>query len=166
MRVKEWEDGALVLDGDLDAGIDEAFQSGRYVEAFALLHGLIDWLMASLYQLEIVFSGKATSQDAWRLIEGKQYGYLDSAKFLRESRILTDAEYDRLLKFNGIRNKIVHRLIRRHFQTRREPRTRITKKEADDGFEEGKELVALLRKKSEKYARIALGHPQVHDLSS
>ena len=38
MKVKEWVDGALVLEGDILDGAEEAFRDARYVEAFALLH--------------------------------------------------------------------------------------------------------------------------------
>jgi arginine decarboxylase-like protein len=52
MKVKEWVDGALVLEGDILDGAEEAFRDARYVEAFALLHAYIDWWMTDLIQLD------------------------------------------------------------------------------------------------------------------
>ncbi len=42
MKVKELN-GVLVLDGDVLIGGEEAFTDTRYIEAFTLLHALIDW---------------------------------------------------------------------------------------------------------------------------
>ena len=148
MKVKEWLNGALILDGDIDKGIDEAFVEERYVEAFALLHGQIDWLMTSLYQLQIVMREHSTSENAWDLIENKKYSYIGTMSYLHNNGIINDDECHRLRDFNAVRNKIIHRLIRRSHQTRKDPRTKVTRQEAIDGFKEGKALASLLRQRS------------------
>ena len=50
MRVKENDDGTLVLDGKILEGAREAYQEDRIVEAFTLLHAFIEWEMLNLYE--------------------------------------------------------------------------------------------------------------------
>jgi hypothetical protein len=57
MRSKKSVDGYLVLDGDVVEGAEEAFRETRYVEAFALLHALIDWWMIDLIQMSKTSKG-------------------------------------------------------------------------------------------------------------
>ena len=48
------ENGALILKGDILDGSNQAFLDGRYVEAFDLLQGLIDWRLLNIFLLGIV----------------------------------------------------------------------------------------------------------------
>lgn len=51
MKVKQWVDGNLILDGDLLQGAEEAFQESRYIEAFSILQASIDAFMIFIYQM-------------------------------------------------------------------------------------------------------------------
>lgn len=148
VKVKEFADGALVLDGDIEKGAEEAFAEERYVEAYALLHGLIDWWMTDLYQFHVVTRQHPTLENAWDIIENKKWSFMDTLSYLSQNGIISDEERRRLMEFNFIRNKIVHRIIRRHYQTRADPKTKVTRQEAIDGFREGMALVSLLRERT------------------
>jgi hypothetical protein len=140
MKVKEWVDGGLVLDGDILEGAEEAFKETRYVEAFALLHAYIDWWMTDLIQL----SGSIRdSSKTYALLFECEYRFRSSAKILLTKRIVDGKEYGRLLKFNELRDKIIHRLVIYSYQ--HHARNKVTGNEIVERFEEGKALALLLR---------------------
>ncbi len=155
MRVKEWADGGLILDGGLEEGVKEAYESGRLVEAFALLHGWIDWLMGAVYQLYIDRK-EGGREDLGRLIEDNP-SWRESLERLSSNNIMNTEELNRLKEFNNVRNRVIHRLVARGYQTRRE---KITKEEAERGFNEGLRLVELLKAKTEEYAPFRHPSPQ------
>jgi hypothetical protein len=150
MRVKKWVDGYLVLEGDAVKGAEEAFKERRYVEAFALLHGIIDWWMIDLIQM------KETSKGIERGPEGLQrlneiyytypYRFKESMKYLRDNGIITQQEYERLREFNELRDLVIHRLVMYSYQPN--PRNRIDEATVTKGFKEGRELADLLMSKT------------------
>jgi len=144
--VKKWEDGGLILDGNIDKGIDEAFNDGRYVEAFQLLHARIDLFMIHNYQNYRISKGTATPEEMQEMLDSHRYSFVGSMNFLRDVGIITSEDLKRLNSFNSLRNKIVHRLIVHSYQPR--PRNKVTEAEAKEGFKNGKELAALLRSKT------------------
>jgi hypothetical protein len=146
MRVKEWVDGGLVLDGDIGKGIDEAFSDGRYVEAFALLHSEVDWLLANLHQQSSSVKSPRGILVLQNLIDEHKYRFMDTLELLLKSEVVSREEYRRLRDFNEIRNRIIHRMIVHGYQPRR--RNRVTRAEAERGFQEGKSLFALLEGKT------------------
>lgn len=146
MKVKEWADGGLVLDGDIEKGIDESFSDGRYVEAFALLHSYIDWLLADLHQLSSSMKNPRGILVLQKLIDEHKYRYIDTLELLLKSGVVNDEEYKRLADFNEIRNRIIHRVIIHGYQPRL--RNKVTRFEAEQGFREGKALYVLLQGKT------------------
>jgi hypothetical protein len=148
MKVKEWVDGGLILDGDVMEGADEAFRDGRYIEAFALLHCLIDWWMADLYQLYRITKGLGDI-DWLNMVEKHEYRFKSTLKFLSGSGVISRQEHKRLYDFNELRNRVVHRLIVHSYQPGL--RNKVTRAEAIHGFEEGKALVTLLRERTGHY---------------
>jgi hypothetical protein len=156
LKVEAWVDGGLILVGDLNEGIEEAYQQRRYVEAFTLLHGYIDFLMIDLYELHLALGGAASGDDLENAID-ENPTWRTSVNRLRKLKIIDDVECGRLDGFNLLRNRIVHRLIIRSFQSSR--KERITQAEADQGFLEGTELVRLLAKKTGKFVPTAWGKP-------
>jgi hypothetical protein len=145
MRVKQSVDGCLVLEGDLDEATDEAFIEGRLVEAFALLQGYVDWLVADLYRLYRAI-GLGENIRELESMRRENLSWEESLNRLIENKIITKEEFDRLRKFNESRNKIVQTLILASaHQTRKE---RVTREEAFEGFLNAKEMIFLLKGRS------------------
>jgi hypothetical protein len=143
MKVKEWVDGALVLEGDILDGAEEAFRDARYVEAFALLHAYIDWWMTDLIQLD---GCVRDSSKTYELLFEHEYRFKRSAKTLLKKTIIDNTLYERLLEFNKLRDKIIHRLVMYSYQPH--VKNKVTRDEVIDGFEKGKALAHLLRGKT------------------
>lgn len=140
------------MDGNITEGIKEAFDAERYVEAFTLLHGQIDWSMVATLQLEVVFNGRLTGSEVARYIDEEQFSYLKSVELLLGLDVISDEEARRLRDFNAVRNKIVHRLIRRYYQTRADPRTKVSMQEAKDAFNEGRYLAEIVGRMTGRYS--------------
>ena len=166
MKTITLEDGTLCLDGDILKGAEEAFKETRYVEAFALLHAYIDWCMTNLIQLDgcIVDSSKTGE-----LLFNTKYRFKNSLNTLKKEKIINENERQQLIKFDDLRNLIIHRLVTRSYGNRPkiysklEPNietselkiteievetNRVTIDEVKKGFEEGINLAQLLRGKS------------------
>ena len=159
MKVKELANGGLVLEGDVLDGAEEAFRDLRYVEAFTLLHAYIDWWMTDLIQLHRCVRDSLKTHE---LHFKHEYRFKSSAKILLDKKIIDKKQYGRLLQFNTLRDKIIHRLVMYSYQPY--ARNKATRTEVIDGFEEGKALAHLLRGKTcsvERYKRDS--NPQVID---
>jgi hypothetical protein len=147
--------GVLELEGDALEGAEEAFRNRRYVEAFALLHAYIDWWMTANIQLRNNFEFKPR--------------FMPSANYLRTHKIINDEQYERLRKFNELRDMIIHRIVRYSYQhmqiTYKIKNKEVTERskvrifEVDEGFKEGKDLAQLLKEKTSLPERRS--HPEV-----
>jgi len=151
MKVKE-SNGSLELQGDVLEGAEEAFKEGRYVEAFALLHACIDWWMADLIQLSECI--RDSSKTDFFLNEN-EYRFVSSAKCLFCKSIINKEQFDKLIEFNRLRNKIIHRLVMQAYQRR--PKNTVTISESARGFEKGKTLCLLLKGKTS----LVISNPEV-----
>ena len=89
MKVKEI-DGALVLDGDVLDGTEEAFNDSRYIEAFALLHAYIDWWMTDLVQLNGCIRDSSKTKE---LLFNTEYRFRNSAKCLFCKSIINKEQF-------------------------------------------------------------------------
>ena len=149
MKVEEMVDGALTLKGDVLEGAEKAFKDTRYVEAFALLHAYIDWWMTDNIQLRT------------KLPFNDKYRFMTSARRLRDSKVIDQNDFERLQKFNDLRDLIIHRLVRYNYQhhpisyCKDKDKTKViieqgkvTKAEVNEGFKEGKALANMLRGKT------------------
>ncbi len=136
--------GVLELESDALEGAEEAFRNKRYVEAFALLHAYIDWWMTANIQLRNNFNFKPR--------------FMQSANYLRNHKIINEEQYERLRKFNELRDMIIHRIVRysyQHYQIKYKikdkeviERSEVRLSEVDKGFKEGKDLAQLLKEKT------------------
>lgn len=155
MKVIRDHFGYLVLDGDALKGAEEAFSERRYIEAFALLHALVDWWMIDLYQLNEDPSSSIGIGQALKgkvsMLEREDYRFKKSMKYLLDKGIVKPKEYERLQAFNKLRDRIIHRLVMYSYQ--RLEKNRIDEADAKAGFKEGKDLVILLRSKTEAAMR-------------
>ena len=128
--------GGLVLDGDLEEATEEAF-----VEAFALLHSYIEWLVVDLSRLhQAIGLGENVLELEFPVNENPSWQ--DSLNRLFENDVIKKEEYKRLRKFSELRNKIVRRLILPAYQVRKE---KVTRSEAFDVFLNAKELIFMLK---------------------
>jgi hypothetical protein len=145
MMVEKDSEGGLALVGNIAEATQEAFDSGRYVEAFALLHAEIDWLMVKTYQFFRMSKGTADDDQTWDdMVDDKMYRFKDTAEFLRDVGIIDDDVLGRLVAFDRIRNKIIHHLVSRSDRPRKG--NKVTLGEVQSEFEEGKKMRELLRK--------------------
>lgn len=148
MNTMTLEDGTICLDGDILNCAREALNETRYVEAFALLHALIEWWMTDLVQLDW-----ETKKEKTEKLPNK-HRFMESLRRLRLNEIINENERERLLKFYDIRNLIIHRLVTRSYRNKPEtnrdgPETnRVTKDEVLEEFKEGEELLQVLKGKT------------------
>lgn len=133
----------LILEGDIDKGIQDAFDEKRYVEAFALLHGRLDLPMHIVYQNYEVSKGRK-GLDLGTLIN-ENPSWKISLNRLFKNQIINEEERQRLIDFNNLRNRVIHRLIVCSCQPSRPDK--LTKMEIELGFEEGKKLAKFLDQK-------------------
>lgn len=94
-------------------GAEEAFNETRYIEAFALLHAYIDWLMTDLIQLDGCVRDSSKTHE---LLFHSEYRFRSSAKCLFCKSIINEKQFGELMAFNGLRNKIIHRLVMYSYQ--------------------------------------------------
>jgi hypothetical protein len=152
MHVKQSTDGILSLEGDIEEATEEAFIEGRLVEAFALLHAYVDWLMAELYRLYRTIGLRENIRELESLRrENYLLSWQDSLNRLLENKIITREEYNSLRRFNELRNKIIRSLILSSSSSSSAcqeiavGRETITREEAFEGFLNAKEMVFLLK---------------------
>lgn len=146
MKVKE-QDGALILDGDVLDGAEQAFKQTRYIEAFAILHADIDWHMIELIQWHDM-PKVSTLEEEEKLFSDKEYRFKKSVRLLEEYEIIDEKQRGRLLAFNELRDRLIHRLVMRSYHYGSNDENKITKSEVTGGFEEGIALEILLYNKA------------------
>jgi len=158
LRVEPDKYGSLVLIGNLDEGIEEAFKEKRYVEAFVLLHAQIDWWMESIYANYRRNNGLVSTRERMANVDYYPYRYMDSANFLKQKGIIDPRTHSRIANFNNLRDRLIHRLVYRGYQRRDlgKKANRITPSDVSKGFENGRKLVSLLLELNNR--GIAKGH--------
>ncbi len=144
MRVKEWVDGALILDGNIKQGTKEAFDEQRYVEAFALVQAQIDWWMTNMCQRH---QAEIKGGNPEEIYSKRIYRFREARKYLLDNGVIDQKESGELVEFYQLRNKIIHRLLMHSFQPN-DKRNKVTKEAAAAGFEKGMALVSLLEEKT------------------
>jgi hypothetical protein len=142
IKVRE-QDGAVMLDGDVLDGAEQAFRQTRYIEAFALLHADIDWRMIELIQCHDIDSVSSLEEEE-KLFSDKEYRFKNSVRLLKKYEIIDEKECGRLLAFNELRDRVIHRLVIRSYHLGSDDPNKITKSEVTRGFEEGITLDARL----------------------
>ena len=85
------------------------------------------------------------------LLMDQQFRFKPTLKHLLQKGVLTNKEYERLLKFNDLRDLMIHRLLM--YGYRRTEMNRVEARDAANGFKDGVELVLLLKNKTVKLAR-------------
>ena len=153
MRVKELGDGTLEIDLDsapdriLVKGAERSYKEDRIIEAFAILHAHIEWLMAVLYESYYVNKGMFLV-DLFKDGEfGEQkYRFPKLKKRLSGLEIINATENGMLAEWYRIRSSVLHRLI--PHSGHKYGWNRVTRKEVEIGFNKGIELAELFEQRS------------------
>ena len=153
MRVKELKDGSLTIDldsapdSDIVKGIERSYEEDRIIEAFAILHAHIEWLMAVLY--ESYYAKRMFLEDLFKTGEfGEQeYRFPKLKEKLVELEIINQNEGGMLADWYSIRSRVLHRLIP-YSGHKYGGWNRITRKEVEKGFNKGIELAGLFDQRS------------------
>ena len=143
MKVKEYPNGTILMDGNVLEGANEAYQEGRIIEAFALLHAFIEWEMANLYEQHHLRKGGTLIELIDKKIMQNKYRFRYLQRELRNNELTDQKEDQRLGKWYELRNRIIHRLVAYSYHNYRW--NRVTRKEVEQGFHEGEEIAELLR---------------------
>ena len=142
VKVKEYPDGTILVDGEVIKGAKDAYQEDRIVEAFALLHAFIEWEMVNLYEQDYLHKGGY-------LHELEEKGVVQQYKFtwlraeLRKRKLIDQGQDQSLGKWYDLRNRIIHRLVAYSYHNY--SRNRITREEVKQGFHVGEEIAEFLR---------------------
>jgi hypothetical protein len=102
MRVKKSEDGSLIIDREgqtFEQMVHSSVEDGRYVEAFALLHGWIDFLMWDVRLVKKSIGVRPEEQDARHkeLRAFQNITFRDSLKAVQTENIITSKEALRMV---------------------------------------------------------------------
>lgn len=123
-----------------------AYDAGYLVEALQVLHGFIE-----LQTRELIMSNRAKEgpHEEFDLAYESMFEipFNIAIKVLFIQRVLTKAERDRLISFNSIRNKLIHRLYT-------DESIRSEQSEYDAGFGAGIELIEMLLTKMHRQGAV------------
>ena len=106
MSIKEESQIITLKDFPPDHAYD-AFQSGYYFEAVAVLHGFLEGQMKSLFHLHCISTCKSQIAETWDVNDKLTYIMLAHVLFV--SNLINRNQYDILSSFNSIRNELMHR---------------------------------------------------------
>jgi hypothetical protein len=137
IRIKGW-----VTDHAL-----KAYKSKNFIEALQVLHGWIETKLQELLILTGSVDHDSNMSKIWDI--ANQINLVTSAHVLFILSQLTDNEYQMIIKFNGIRNQLIHKIYHEPYEKRYEG---IPKEKYDEAFTIGMELADLLQMKTEEKA--------------
>jgi hypothetical protein len=152
LKVKEYPDGTILMDGDVLEGANEAYQEGRIIEAFALLHAFIEWEMTNLYEQHHLSKGVILIKLKDKKIMQKKYRFPDLRSELRDNKLIDKKEDQRLGKWYDLRNRVIHRLVAYSYSN--DSWNRVTRKEVEQEFQEGEKIAELLRVRTLRTLRL------------
>jgi hypothetical protein len=142
LKVKELDNGTLVVEGNALQEASNSYQEGRIIEAFSLLHAYIEWEVENLYEQNHI-------KDGGKLIElgdeMENYRFKPLLKKLLKNKLIKPHEYGSLSDWYHLRNRIIHRLVAYSYFNYQW--NRVTSREVEKGFHEGLELAELLKKR-------------------
>lgn len=122
----------------------KAYDSKNYVEAIQVLHGWIENKLQELLILTGSIDFDMEPSKTWDI--ANQVNYIDTAKVLFVLSQLSDSEYQKTLKFNSLRNKLIHKIFHEPYEKEYKG---ILKTEYESVFNHGKQLAELLQEKTE-----------------
>jgi hypothetical protein len=107
-------DDSIRFDGNPIAEAMEAFMKMRYIEAFAIVHTSLDFLMDQLfqcYELEKKIGITRKYAESAKFAEYDKSSFRKTLRKLRISSLINENEYDRIQAFDKAQKKIIHRIV-------------------------------------------------------
>lgn len=135
IRLKEWPTEYA----------QKAYRKKHYIEAMQVLHGFIETKLQELLLLTGTMDYKKETSEIWNI--ANQISLIHCVKVLYILGQIEQNEYQSILKFNSMRNQIVHRLFH---ETYEEGIKGVPKKDFDAIFKQGLTLCNLLQRKTEE----------------
>jgi|SRR6478735_3516598 len=134
IRINEWPTEYAI----------KAYESKHYVEAIQVIHGFIENKLQELLILTGSVDFNKEMEDTWDI--ANQIKLNDCAKVLYVIGQINQTEFQNILNFNSMRNKVIHQLFK-------EPYDKAIKgvplNEYDIVYKNGLELCDILQAKSE-----------------
>ena len=122
----------------------EAYDNKNYIEAIQVLHGWIENKLQELIILTGSIDFNMDSEKTWDI--ANQISLIDSARILYILSQITEDEFQKIIKFNSIRNQIIHKIFHEPFE---KEYNGVPKTEYDKVFYDGVFLANLLQRKTE-----------------
>jgi len=135
IRIKEWPTDYA----------RNAYKRKHYIEAIQVLHGFIETKLQELLILTGTIDYKKETLEIWDI--ANQISLIHCVKVLFILGQISQKEYQSILKFNSMRNQIVHRLFH---ETYDQGVKGVSKKDFDEVFNQGLSLSDLLQRKTEE----------------
>ncbi|MCK9400870.1 MAG: hypothetical protein M0Q51_12890 [Bacteroidales bacterium] len=121
-----------------------AYNTGNFIEALQTLHGWIENKLRELLILAGTIDYKSEMSGIWDI--SNQISLVTSAHVLFILSQLSENEYQMIIKFNGIRNDVIHKIYRDPYE---EIYKGIPKERYDEAFNIGMELSEILQRKTD-----------------
>lgn len=121
-----------------------AYKRKHYIEAVQVLHGFIETKLQELLILTGTIDYKRKTSDVWDI--ANQISLINCVKVLYIIGQISQQEYEGILKFNSMRNQIVHKLFH---ETYEHGIKGVPKKDFDAAYNKGLALCDLLQRKTE-----------------
>jgi hypothetical protein len=122
-----------------------AYDGKHYIEAIQVLHGWIENKLQEILILTGSIDYNVDLEKTWDI--ANQIGLIASAKMLFIISKLSEDEYQKLTKFNQLRNQVIHKIFLEPYEKIYEG---VPKKQYDEVFKIGTNLAEQLQRKTEE----------------
>ena len=133
------------IEGWVTEHAQKAYESKNFVEALQVLHGWIENKLQELLILTGSIDHESDMSKIWDI--ANQINLVTSAHVLFILSQLTENEYQKIIKFNGIRNQLIHKIYHDPYEKIYKG---VPKEKYDEAFKIGMELSDLLQMKTEE----------------
>lgn len=120
-----------------------AYANEYYIEAIQVLHGWIENKLQEILILVGCVDNDAIADKTWDV--ANQINLNMSAKALYVIGKITDDEYQKIIKFNTLRNNIIHKI---YYEPYEKPYLGVPRKQYDEVFQIGISLAEELQDKT------------------
>ena len=123
----------------------EAYNKENYIEAIQVLHGWIENKLQELLILTGSIDHNTEMSKIWDI--ANQINFINSARALFVLSQVSEQEYQKIIKFNSLRNQVIHKFYHDPYEKVYEG---VPKKQYDEVFKIGLDLADKLQLKSEQ----------------
>lgn len=134
IRIKKW----------VTEHAKEAYDTENYIEAIQVLHGWIENKLQELLILSGSIDHNSEMSKIWDV--ANQINLINSARVLYVLSQISESEYQRITKFNSLRNQVIHKIYHEPYEKIYEG---VPKKQYDEVYNIGVKLADQLQKKTE-----------------